>query len=560
MTSHSPTIRAVAARTRPVAELVVTTMALNVLGLTVPLAAAQIFDRVIPSPGTATLSVLAVAVLALGAVEAFLRYGRASILARAGANFAGAMTQRVLSQVVLSDPQTDGATPSKSIDYLAAVGQLREKYNGQILVSLVELLFLPMMLAVIFAISWIAGVIILVTLCAFALISLKEMTTLRRLVRDGQVESEARYEFLFTMLSAMHAIKAMGIEDNILRRYEALQARITRGNYRLARVTGHILNSGPVASQAIVAMSLAFGALAVSSGDMTMGSVSALVIIASRVMAPVQRAVFVFVQMKDIEVAERRITSVLQAPHIASPVQDLAVDNEGSVTLDDVSLERDGRTLFTGVNISIRPGEAIALSGADASANSGLLKLIAGIVAPTSGDVRLNGVPPTHYPQELLNLAVGYVPSNGVMFRGTIGDNITRFGEVKVEAAMEVAAIMEIDGQLRELPNGLETELVGSATETIPPGLVQQLVLLRALATRPRFILLDNADRGLDQAGYAKLHRFIGKIHGQASMVILSDDANLASYARGRFGLTPSGLTPLLGGSRERTAYRDLRV
>ncbi|UOM32598.1 ATP-binding cassette domain-containing protein [Acuticoccus sp. I52.16.1] len=548
-------------RIEPAIQLAVLTMALNLMGLALPIAVAQIFDRIIPNPGTSTLSLIAVGIVAIGAMDALLRYARAAILARAGANFAGAMTHRVLAQVLLARPGAAGTSPSQSLEYLSAIGQLKEKYNGQVLVSLVELLFLPMMVAVIFWISTTAGVLVTLALVVFALRTWQDAVRMRGIGDRIKTESEVRYNFLFNMLGAMQAIKSLGIEDIILRRYEALHGTLARGNYRLALVTGRLLNSGSVASQMMVAGVLAFGALGVSRGTMTMGSVSALVIIASRIMVPVQRAVFVFVQMKNIGAARKKIEGVLARPLIAAPDETIDIKNEGRLTLDDVAFEREGKPLFAGASLSIVPGEVVALSGRSAAASTALLKLVAGIEVPSEGEVRLNGVPPTRYPQWRLNRAVGYVPSYGTMFRGTIRDNLTRFGEVDDDAVMAVAAIMEIDHLIKELPQGLDTEVLGGATETIPPGLVQQLTLLRALATRPRLILLDNVDRGLDQAGYAKLHRFVGAVHGQASFIIVSDDANLLSYANKRFTLEGEGLRPTMGFEQtERVAYRDFKL
>ncbi|WP_075222886.1 ABC transporter transmembrane domain-containing protein [Acuticoccus yangtzensis] len=542
-------------------ELVALTMALNVLGLCVPIVASQVFGRVLPNPGSATLSVLALILVACGVAEALLRYARAAIMARAGANFAGATTHRVLTMVLLGEPPRGGTTPAQSLDYLAAISQLKDRYNGQILVSIVELLFLPMMIAVILTISVTAGVMVSTALVIFAAVTLREALQMKGAAHAAKAMSEARYGTLFSLLSAIQAIKALGIEDTMLRRYETVQGAVTAANHKLALASGRLITSGPIASQVLVALVLAFGALSVANGSMTMGGVTAIVIIASRLMAPVQRAVFVYVQMRDVEAARVAVQSVLDRPLIANPVEGRSAPNEGRAQVDDVTVSHNGVVMFEGANLTISPGEVIALSGADPKANAALMHVIAGIIAPTRGSVRLNGLAPTEVPQSDLNRFVGYVPPHGSMFRGTIRDNITRFGEVTSDAAMEVAEILEIDDILKTLPNGLDTELMGGANETIAPGLVQQLALVRALATRPRLILFNNADRGLDQEGYAKLHRFVGKIHGQASFVILSDDVNLLGYANRRFTLTRSGLVRTEGFEmRERTAYRDVKL
>ncbi|WP_224408328.1 ATP-binding cassette domain-containing protein [Afifella sp. IM 167] len=547
---------------RPVGALLLLTLTLNVLGLTIPLAAAQVFGRIIPNPAGSTLQILVIGVVALAALEAVLRYGRSLILNRTGANFAGVVTHRLLSHIVLSDPPEGRVISSRSVEYLNAIRQMREKYNGQVLVSLFELLFLPVIVGVIFFISWMAGTFVLCCLAVFALVTLTDAVHLKRRIEESSLDNEERYAFLFAMLGSMHSIKAMGIEENILRRYEAHQARIVDNNYAIAKLTGRLLNSAPIASQVLIAAMLALGALSLGRGEMTMGGVSALVLLSSRVMAPLQRAVFTFVQMKDIDEAETKVEDLLAQPVISTPDESLDVKNEGRVEIEGLAWRTKGALpLFEDVRLSIPPGMAVALTGPSEEAKSTLLQIIAGIRKPAEGEVRLNGVPPTSYPQELLNRCVAYVPSDGVLFRGTLRDNITRFGEVSVADAMEVASILEIDHLINELPNGLDTELIGSANEIIPPGLRQQLVILRALATRPRLILLDNADRGLDREGYAKLNRFVGKVKGQASLILVSDDANFLGVASQRLFLGRDGLSPVEGFSlQERTSYRDLKI
>ncbi|GGE11745.1 ABC transporter ATP-binding protein [Aureimonas endophytica] len=547
---------------RPVGTLLATTLALNLLGLALPLAASQVFGRIVPNPQSATLPFLVAGVVGLGAVEAFLRYVRNVVLIRSGANFAGPLTHRLLSHVVASEPEEGGLSGARSVEHLAAIQHMKEKYNGQILVGLVELLFLPVIVGTLFLISWTAGAFVTLCLGVFAALTLKDALAMRRLVDRISADSEGRYDFLFAMLSGISAIKAMGVEDEILRRYEAHQGRIAEGSHELARITGRLLNSAPVASQILIAAMLALGAAAVAGGEATMAGVSALVLLSGRVMAPLQRAVFILVQMREIRTAEARVDKVLAQPAIATPIADLAVENTGAVAVSRLScFEADGTRLFENVDFSLAPGEIAAVSGPSERANSMFLQLLAGIHRPTGGEVWLNGTPPTSYPTDLLNRCVAYVPAEGVLFRGTIRDNITRFGEVSVGEAMEVAGVLEIDQLLDELPNGLDTVLTGAAGEAIPPGLCQQIAILRALVLRPRLILLDNADRGLDRSGYAKLHRFIGKVHRQASFVIVSDDANLTGNAERKLVLGANRLR-VVGSHRAepRQAYRELTL
>ena len=547
----------------PMATLVIVTLALNVLGLSVPIAATQIFNRIMASPQSATLTILVVGVIVLAFIEALLRLGRAFMLAQVGATFSAALIQRMLHHVAVSDLNQKPLSPAASVEYLAAVHHIKEGYCGQVAVAVSELFFLPIIIWLIFWISNVSGLLIFLALLVFGAVTLRDSMSLRTMATVGSRKSEERYGFLFAMLSAMHSIKSLAIEKNILRRYERLQGNIAEHNYRSALILGRILNSAPIVAQVSAAMMLAYGAYAVSRNMMTLGEVSATVLLAGRAMAPLQRAVFIFVQLKDVEEAREKLSEIFSRSITPRPIEGLAVTNEGRTEIKDLVYRpedmRDSH--LKQVNLSIAPQEIIALSGPSEYANSALLQLIAGIRLPTSGTILLNGFPPTSYPQHRLNECVGYISSNGTMFRGTIRDNITRLGEVPIADAMSVAALLGIDSLINKLPQGLDTELLGGAAETISPGLRQQLAILRSLVTRPKLILLDNADRGLDSESYSNLHRFIGKVHGQAAMIIVSDDANLVAYADRKFVLQ-NGTLSLVEGSdnRQMTAYRELKL
>ncbi len=461
----------------------------------------------------------------------------------------------------MSGSETERLSSSHSLEQLNAVQHMAERHAGQILVGIAEMAFLPMIVGCILYISLPAGLIVIAGLVLFALVTTPLAVRMKRLAAQTQTVDEERYDFLFATLGAMHAIKAMGIEDSMVRRYEALQARVARDNHALALATTRLLNAAPLANQMMVATMLIFGAVSMVWGNIAMGGVTALVLLSGRVTAPLQRGVFIFVQLKDVSAARQKVERVLATPAIAAPDEAIEVDNVGRVALDDVAFATDAGEVFAGASLRLEPGEVLAVSSTSERQTSSLLRLMAGIVVPTGGSVTLNGLAPTAYPQPLLNRCVGYIPPAGTLFRGTIRENITRYGEVSVDEAMKVADFLEIAASIKELPLGLDTPVVGGAGETIPPGLIQQLAFVRALAPRPRLILLDRADRGLDGEAYMKLHRFIGSIRGQATFVIVSDDANLVGFATRRCSLDAGGLRfDTAAAAPARTAYRDLKL
>jgi ABC-type iron transport system FetAB ATPase subunit len=156
----------------------------------------------------------------------------------------------------------------------------------------------------------------------------------------------------------------------------------------------------------------------------------------------------------------------------------------------------------------------------------------------------VNGKPLDTYGPADHNRILTYLSADNRLFDGTIQDNVTRFGEVTPEAAYEVARLLGIDKRLDELPGGMQTPVGDSAGGIVPPGLERQIALLRGLSHRPRMILFDHGDQGLDRDGYARLISFFGQVRGMATIVIASEDANLTSLADRAFILEDGVLRP----------------
>jgi ABC-type bacteriocin/lantibiotic exporter with double-glycine peptidase domain len=189
------------------------------------------------------------------------------------------------------------------------------------------------------------------------------------------------------------------------------------------------------------------------------------------------------------------------------------------------------------------------------------MRILAGVEKAAAGVIAIDSEPVETLSQSALNASVALVTSTAIMFKGTIRDNITRFGDVTVEQALAVAAMLGVEEQINQLPQGLDTQLAGEVVETVSASLCQQIAVVRALAHRPRLILFDNADRGLDQLAYANLHRFVAQLRGRAAVVIVSEDRNLTGGASRHFVLHQNGLElDRSQASEELPVYRGLKL
>lgn len=547
----------------PVAVLLIMTMALNILSLTVPLAAQLIFNRILPSPGSSTLNVIVVAVAILALAEAALRLARGYIMLEAGRVTTADITRKLLSRLITSDYTPGSRGAARSLDYFTRIAQVSERHSGKLLVAAAELMFLPVVLFLIFAISPTLGALFCICLLVGLKLSLSGATALRRHAALLNRLVERRYRFLLGVLSAIHHLKAQVIEEAMLRRYEDIQRGIARTSMKTADASNHLLNGVLLTNQAITITALIYGAYAINSGTMTLGALSAVILLGGRLIAPIQRAVFILVQARDLCEAEDVVAEIMRKPVARPASEHLLIENVGRLELSRVGF-RSGKSpenRCRNIDLTLRPGEMIALADPNKTLSTGLLRIMAGIERPEEGEVTLNSRNIDDFSLSQLNSCVAYVSGNSALFAGTIRDNMTRFGEVSLEEAWSVASLMGIQGALNELPRGLDTPVTGTASESLPTSLCQQLAILRAIVLRPRILLLDDVDRGLDRQSYGNLQRFIASIRGQATIVIVSDDRNLTAGAERSFVITESGLRPDEAvATRSIATYRNLTL
>lgn len=544
--------------------LVAMTMALNILGLCVPLTAQIIFNRILPAPNTATLPVVVVLALAVTLLESILRLARTVMSIEETLKYNQTLISAVFERLVrgAAGPAKTGA--AQAIVYFGRVSQVAEDFGGKSIIAAAELSFVPLILGLIYYISPLSGTAITISVLIGVALTLADGHKLNRLAGIVSRKTERRYSFLLSVLSGIHSIKALGIEGRVGRQYEVFQADLARCNYRLGIVMGRLMNEITVANQWLIVVALLCGAYGVAAGSMSIGAVAAVILLSGRLMPPLQRAAFIYVQAKDLCESRDIIVGILEADRGRPISNGSEVFPVGKLDAIDVTYQIENALSverYAGLKLQLSAGEIVAISGPSEDGLTHFMRILAGVEKPASGVVSIDGKPIETLSQSAINTSVALVTSTAIMFRGTIRDNITRFGEVTVEQALTVAAMLGVEEQINQLPQGLDTQLAGEVVETVAASLCQQIAMVRALAHRPRLILFDNVDRGLDQLAYANLHRFIAQIRGRATVVIVSEDRNLTGGAARHFALRQDGFElDQSQASEQLPTYRGLRL
>jgi ATP-binding cassette, subfamily B, bacterial len=274
----------------------------------------------------------------------------------------------------------------------------------------------------------------------------------------------------------------------------------------------------------------------VHSGALTAGSLIAYLLFIDLLFSPVQQLSQVFDGYQQANVGLQRIKSLLRTPtstpEAASPVP---VNHRlrGQIELRDVSFTYPGQRqeALAGVNLSVAPGETVALVGQTGAGKSTLVKLIARFYDVTSGRLLVDGVDVRDYDLASYRHQLGVVPQESYLFPGTVRDAIA-YGkpdatDAEVEAAARGVGAIEM---IARLPGGFMHE-VSERGRNLSAGQRQLIALARAYLVDPAILLLDEATAALDLAAEAAVTRATEQLAARRTTLVVAHRLTTAARA-----------------------------
>jgi len=528
-------------------SLLLASLLLSLLALALPIALLQVYDRILPQAATGTLTVLALAVAAAIALDCTLRIVRAEVLGRLAAaaeaeTHAAAMTRIAGTDAASFETHGNGWYSER----LAAIGVLREAWSGPALQAILDLPFAALYLL---AVWLVAGPLVLVPAGLLAGVLALGWVAGRRVRARAErlaAAEERRFNFLFDVLAGLDSLKLLGAERLLERRYDRLQGTSARLRRDLTGATAAAQEGGLLFAHLATIGTAGLGCLMVLDGALTVGGLSACVMLAGRSMQPLLGGIALWVRWQTLGDAKRRLAELDHLPAEARPTLPPLQVSAGAVSLRQLRFGPllGGGHLFEDLSLEMRPGEFVGVTGPNGSGRSALLRLIAGELRPLSGSVRIDGHDLAVHDHTLARRLLALVPPDPALLAGSLLDNLT-LGQPELEAeAIELGAQLGVEAVAATLPGGWHTP-VGTGGMPLPRGVQQRIGLVRALVQRPRILLLDDVTAQLDADGDARLGRVLGTLRGRTTILLASHRPSVLSRADRVLRITGGRLQPL---------------
>ena len=507
------------------AEVLVASLFLQLLGLATPLFFQVVVDKVLAHRGLTTLDVLAAGLLAASLFEALLAALRGYLFSHTTSRVDAELGARVFRHLLaLPMAYFDSRRVGDSVARVRELEPVRAFLTGSSLTLFLDLLFTTAFLALMWTYSSTLTGVVLASLPVYALLSAAITPALRARVEERFTRGAENQAFLVEAVSGIETVKAMAVEPHFRRRWEDQLAAYVRASFRAGQLGNVAGQAAGLVGKVVTVATLWLGARLVMEGALSVGELVAFNMLSGRVTGPVLRLVQLWQDVQQVGVSVARLGDVLNAPAETSVSTAGARPRiAGRVAFEHVGFRYrpDSPRVLEDVTLEVGPGEVLGVVGPSGSGKSTLARLLQRLHVPERGRVRVDGVDLAQVDPLWLRRQVGVVLQENVLFNRSVRENIALADPgMPLDRVVHAARLAGAHEFILAMPQGYDT-LIAEQGRSLSGGQRQRIAIARALATDPRILIFDEATSALDYESERVIHsnmRFIAR--GRTVIVI----------------------------------------
>jgi len=324
-------------------------------------------------------------------------------------------------------------------------------------------------------------------------------------------------------LAGIRVVKAYVQEDNAIKRFSLFNRDYIRKNLRMIKIWGLFFPVIFGLAGAAIALVLWIGGNQVIDGVLSLGDLVAFTAYLMLLMWPMAALGWVIGLYQRGMASMARIAKIFNTSSVIKEPAEKAISKEikGKIEFKNLRFSYDSKAVIDGLNLQINPGQTVAILGHTGSGKSSLVSLIPRLYPIPRGMVLIDDIDINDYALDSLRSQIGYVAQETILFSQTIQSNIA-FGGMTAEPGIKESA--EIAGIARDIdgfPSGFDT-ILGERGITLSGGQKQRTALARALAIKPKILILDDVFSSVDTSTEEQILNNLRQIFTQCTTLIIS--------------------------------------
>ncbi|MGN0399337.1 MAG: ABC transporter ATP-binding protein [Blautia sp.] len=346
-------------------------------------------------------------------------------------------------------------------------------------------------------------------------------------------EAEGRlHGILQETLENVRLIKASGSEARMERQAAVYQKEFLEAQMKKGTFSVGTSSSIHVVFQFSWLFCMLWGCLGIYKGNLTYGMLAAIIQLVGQIQGPIASAAGIVGQAYAAISSAERLQEILELPE---EEESGCIDGkelyeeltEIKICEMTFSYGRETEPVLEHVNVSINPGDFVAVTGISGGGKSTLFQLLLGIYQPMEGDVKFCFKNREEAASGRTRALFAYVPQGNTLFSGTLRENLTMFTDAATEEEIwQAAKTACIDQLILELDAGLNT-VIGERGIGLSEGQAQRVAVARALLSQAPILLLDESTSALDEKTEARLLQNIASLKNKTCLIVTHRKAAL---------------------------------
>ncbi|CAN1493581.1 ArpD ABC-type protease/lipase transport system, ATPase and permease components [Rhabdaerophilaceae bacterium] len=495
-------------------------VAANILVIAPSIHMLQVYDRVLSSRSMGTLVYLTAIVAFLLVIWGLADNLRGRIATRAAAKYAVSFAPKIFSHLAQGK---GSATESGKV--LRDFSSARSFIGGRAFIALFDLPFIPLYVGIMMLLHWSMALIAVIGIAMLSALSWLNMRATEASIEQSRAVENDAIGFAQAAFQRGEDLRAGGMLPAMLSIWSRKILHSLTEAESVSGKSGHYHAISKSFRQILQVLMMAWGAFLVLQNEMSAGMIFMASMLSGKAFGPIDQVTGGWEQIskgiasiRDIDALVGHDRSISSRMTLPQPEGAIAARNLSYVPNPD----HPDRKVLNGVDLDLRAGEAIVITGTVGAGKSTLLRILAGAVPPSGGILTLGGVEYSQWPAQQWGQLIGYVPQEIEFFPGSIAMNIARFQPDAAQASiLEAAQLAGAHDMIMGLPDGYRT-VVGTGSFMLSSGQKQKIALARALYGSPRVLILDEPNANLDQVAESALLSAIAQARMKGTSVILA--------------------------------------